>query len=147
MLPLRRCQLAQHVDAVLVVGHDVDEHGLLVHVLGDQGERPEKDPEEAHEVEAVPERRVGVEGGAVVPADVGRAEEGPELAERRLPLVSEGDVGGRVAEVVLVLVMAVGHDLVLLKVLAEVLRLDVEVAGGFSCGLHEQKRSKKKKLR
>ena len=99
-------------------------------------ERPEKDPEEAHEVEAVPERRVGVEGGAVVPADVGRAEEGPELAERRLPLVGEGEVGGRAAEVVLVLVVAVGHYLVLLKVLAEVLGLDVEVvAGACFCGV------------
>ena len=70
----------------------------------------------------MPERRIGVEGSATVPADVGRAEQGPELAERLLPLVGEGDVGGRAAEVVLVLVVVVGHDLVLLKVLADSMR-------------------------
>ncbi len=129
ILALRRSQLLLDVAAGLVVGHDVDEDGAAVDVLGEEGGGAEQDPEEAHEKEPVTQGWARVERGVVVPADVVGVEEGAELAEGGFPLVGEGDLGGLGGEVVAVLWVRVRNDVVILEVLADGVGLDVEISG------------------
>ena len=65
----------------MVVDHDVDEDGPLVYILWNEVQGPEEYPEETHEIETIPPGRVRIQGGAIVPADVIRAEAGSEVTE------------------------------------------------------------------
>ena len=66
VLELRLGQLFLDVDAVLVVGQNVNEDSALVNVLGNEGQGPAKHPEKAHEVQAMPQERGRVQGSAIM---------------------------------------------------------------------------------
>ena len=114
----------------LVVVQDVNKDRLLPNVGRDLVERTHEDPQEAHQIQTLQERRVRVDAGLVVHRDVARIEVGLELAEARGPLVGEGDVGPAGLDVeMLVPRMLPRHDRVSLvrEVGLDRVRCDVEL--------------------
>ena len=94
----------------LVVDQDVDENRPLPNVDRDLLHRTKEDPQKAHQIQTLSNRRIGVDSGLIVHGYVARIEVGLDLAEARGPRISKGNVGLAVDVEMLVPWMLPWHD-------------------------------------